>query len=154
MRAAKLEWYEQGDVWHRVITAEHRSAVGDVPPDQLNARAQEVRALLLADSDALMRSGGPLEPVAEWATAFHHTGQTLSHAVQEGTLDRALRQVLSYHVIFTGIDSGCPCAGKAYWHGPQKRRRSTRRDGNVLRPRLPVKEAQPASGRRQSCRAS
>lgn len=100
MRAAKLEWYEQGDVWHRIITAEHRSAVGDVPADQLNARAQEIRSLLLADSDALMRSGGPLAPAAEWATAFHHAGQTLGQAVQEGTLDRALRQVLSYHVIF------------------------------------------------------
>ncbi|MEV5123614.1 thiopeptide-type bacteriocin biosynthesis protein [Streptomyces decoyicus] len=33
MRAAGLEWYEQGDVWHRVITSEHRSAVGDVATD-------------------------------------------------------------------------------------------------------------------------
>ncbi|WP_330318246.1 thiopeptide-type bacteriocin biosynthesis protein [Streptomyces platensis] len=100
MRAAGLEWYEQGDVWHRVITSEHRSAVGDVPADRLNARAQEIRPLLLADSDALLRSGGPLEPVAEWAAAFHRTGQTLGHAVQSGTLDRGLREVLSYHVLF------------------------------------------------------
>ncbi|MFE9952949.1 thiopeptide-type bacteriocin biosynthesis protein [Streptomyces sp. NPDC005531] len=100
MRAAGLEWYEQGDVWHRVITSEHRSAVNDVPADRLNARAQEIRPLLFADSDALLRSGGPLAPVAEWAAAFHHTGQALGHAVQSGTLDRGLRQVLSYHVIF------------------------------------------------------
>jgi thiopeptide-type bacteriocin biosynthesis protein len=57
MRAARLEWYEQGDVWDRVITTEHRSAVSDVPPERLNARSQEIRPLLLADSDALMRSG-------------------------------------------------------------------------------------------------
>ncbi|MFJ2296173.1 thiopeptide-type bacteriocin biosynthesis protein [Streptomyces sp. NPDC087894] len=100
MRAARLEWYEQGDVWDRVITTEHRSAVSDVPPERLNARAQEIRPLLLADSDTLLRPGGPLEPVVEWAAAFRRTGQTLMDGVQDGTLDRGLRQVLSYHVIF------------------------------------------------------
>ncbi|GHJ36979.1 thiopeptide-type bacteriocin biosynthesis protein [Streptomyces sp. TS71-3] len=100
MRAAGLEWYEQGDVWHRVITSEHRSALGNVPADRLSSRAQEIRPLLFADSDDLLRPGGPLEQVAEWAAAFHHTGQTLGHAVQSGTLDRGLRQVLGYHVIF------------------------------------------------------
>ncbi|MEV8397208.1 thiopeptide-type bacteriocin biosynthesis protein [Streptomyces niveus] len=100
MRAAGLEWYEQGDVWDRVITEEHRSAVSDVPVERLNARAQEIRPLLLADSDALLRSGGPLEPVAEWANTFRNTGQALAQAVHDGTLDRGLRQVLSYHVIF------------------------------------------------------
>ncbi|MFH9734372.1 thiopeptide-type bacteriocin biosynthesis protein [Streptomyces sp. NPDC017260] len=100
MRAARLEWYEQGDVWHRVITKEHRSAISAVPAERLDARAQEIRSLLLADCDALLRSGGPLEPVAEWAAAFRSTGQALGRAVQDGTLDRGLRQVLSYHVIF------------------------------------------------------
>jgi thiopeptide-type bacteriocin biosynthesis protein len=100
MRAAGLEWYEQGDVWHRVITDEHRSAVSDVPSDLLNARAKEIRPLLMAESDVLLRSGGPLEPIAEWAAAFRTAGQELGHAVQAGTLDRGLRQVLSYHVIF------------------------------------------------------
>ncbi|MBP0455967.1 thiopeptide-type bacteriocin biosynthesis protein [Streptomyces montanisoli] len=100
MRAAELEWYEQGDVWHRVITGEHRSAIDDVPRGHLNARASEIHPLLLADDGALLRPGGPLEPVAEWATAFRITGQALRHAVHEGTLDRGLRRVLSYHVIF------------------------------------------------------
>lgn len=100
MRAARLEWYEQGDVWDRVITTEHRSAISDVPPERLNARAREIRPLLLAGGDALLRSGGPLEPVAEWAAAFHSAGRALAHGVQDGSLDRGLRQVLSYHVIF------------------------------------------------------
>lgn len=100
MRAAGLEWYEQGDVWHRVITDEHRSVLGDVPADRLSARAQEIRPLLLADTDVLLRSGGPLDPVAEWAAAFQRAGRALGRAVQDGTLDRGLRQVLSYHVIF------------------------------------------------------
>ncbi|MFE7577651.1 thiopeptide-type bacteriocin biosynthesis protein [Streptomyces sp. NPDC057521] len=100
MRAARLEWYEQGDVWDRVITTEHRSAISDVPAEQLNARAEQIRPLLLADSDALLRPGGALEPAAEWAAAFREAGQALARGVQDGTLDRGLRQVLSYHVIF------------------------------------------------------
>lgn len=100
MRAAGLEWYEQGDVWHRVITHEHRSTVSDVPTDHLSGRAQEIRQLLLADNDALLLRSGPLEPVAAWASAFSDTGRALGRAVQDGTLDRGLRQILSYHVIF------------------------------------------------------
>lgn len=100
MRAAGLEWYEQGDVWDRVITDEHRSAVSDVPADRLNARAQEIRPLLFADTDALLSPGRPLESLAEWGAAFHNTGRELGRAVHAGTLDRGLRQVLSYHVIF------------------------------------------------------
>ncbi|MEU6815467.1 thiopeptide-type bacteriocin biosynthesis protein [Streptomyces sp. NPDC046860] len=100
MRAARLEWYEQGDVWDRVITTEHRSAISDVPAERLDARACEIRTLLLADSDALLRYGGPLESVTEWAAAFRSAGQALAHGIQNGALDRGLRQVLSYHVIF------------------------------------------------------
>ncbi|MFC5239102.1 thiopeptide-type bacteriocin biosynthesis protein [Streptomyces atrovirens] len=100
MRAAGLEWYEQGDVWHRVITDEHRSALSDVPENRLKALAQEILPLLCADSDVLLHPGGRLEPVTEWATAFRTTGQELSSAVESGTLDRGLRQVLSYHVLF------------------------------------------------------
>ncbi|MFJ7631436.1 thiopeptide-type bacteriocin biosynthesis protein [Streptomyces sp. NPDC097595] len=100
MRAAKLEWYEQGDVWHLVITEEHRSAINNVPTTSLDTRAREIRPLLFADTNALLRPGGLLAPVDEWATTFRDAGKALGHAVQDGTLDRGLRQVLSYHVIF------------------------------------------------------
>lgn len=100
MRAAGLEWYEQGDVWHHIITADHRSTIADFPREALDARAAEVRALLLADTDSLLNPGGPLEPVAEWVEAFRYAGRSLAEAVQLGPLDRGLRQVLSYHVIF------------------------------------------------------
>ncbi|MBD0735748.1 thiopeptide-type bacteriocin biosynthesis protein [Streptomyces sp. CBMA29] len=100
MRAAGLEWYEQGDVWHHVITTEHRSNTADIPRETLEARAIEIRTLLQADTEALLNPNGPLAPAAEWAAAFHDTGQALAAAVQQGTLDRGLRQILSYHVIF------------------------------------------------------
>ncbi|MFJ4897332.1 thiopeptide-type bacteriocin biosynthesis protein [Streptomyces sp. NPDC088727] len=73
---------------------------GGQPRASLDARAREIRPLLFADTNALLRPGGLLEPVDEWATAFRDAGKALGHAVQDGTLDRGLRQVLSYHVIF------------------------------------------------------
>ena len=101
MRAAGLEWYEQGDVWHRVITARNTALPSATfRRNSSTAAVQEIRPLLLADSDTLLRPGGPLEPVAEWAAAFRRTGQALADGVQAGTMDRGLRQVLSYHVIF------------------------------------------------------
>ncbi|WP_103889090.1 thiopeptide-type bacteriocin biosynthesis protein [Actinacidiphila yanglinensis] len=100
MRAAGLEWYEQGDVWHHVITAEHRSSIADISRETLDARAAEIHSLLLADINSLLSPAGPLEPVAEWVVAFRRAGQSLADAAQQGTLDRGLRQVLSYHVIF------------------------------------------------------
>ncbi|MFP8942497.1 thiopeptide-type bacteriocin biosynthesis protein [Streptomyces fenghuangensis] len=100
MRAAGLEWYEQGDVWHRVITDEHRSSIGEIPQEQLGARTREIRALLLADCDTLQLPGGPLESTTEWIAAFRRTGHALAEAAHLGTLDRGLRRVLSLHVIF------------------------------------------------------
>lgn len=117
MRAAKLEWYEQGDVWHRVITEEGRSVINDVPTSSLEARAQEIRPLLLADSNILLRPGGPLEPVSEWAAAFRDAGQELGHAVKEGTLDRGLRRVLSYHVLFHWNRLGLSMRGQSILAG-------------------------------------
>jgi thiopeptide-type bacteriocin biosynthesis protein len=103
MRAAGLEWYEQGDVWQRVIGEEQRSKLGDIPEERLHAMATQLRALLVTDTDPdgpVLSSGGPLEPVTGWADAFRHTGLALGDGVRFGTLDRGLRRVLSLHVIF------------------------------------------------------
>ncbi|WP_328665348.1 thiopeptide-type bacteriocin biosynthesis protein [Streptomyces sp. NBC_00322] len=103
MRAAGLEWYEQGDVWQRVIAEEQRSKLGDIPEERLHTMATQLRALLVANTDPdgpVLSSGGPLEPVTEWADAFRYTGLALSEGVRFGSLDRGLRRILSLHVIF------------------------------------------------------
>ncbi|MFI1015540.1 thiopeptide-type bacteriocin biosynthesis protein [Streptomyces sp. NPDC020965] len=100
MRAAGLEWYEQADVWHRVITDEHRTPVNPMSPEKLEAITEGIGTLLRADHDTLLRPGGSLEPVKEWAAAFGETGRSLAEAVRLGTLDRGLRRILSLHVIF------------------------------------------------------
>ncbi|RLU80193.1 hypothetical protein CTZ27_35585 [Streptomyces griseocarneus] len=101
MRAAATEWYEQGDVWHRV--AQERPLPDDVPQDRLQEFAADLRHLMLADTQLdgpLMGGDGPLVFAASWSNAFREAGTTLGNAARTGALDRGLREVLAYHVIF------------------------------------------------------
>lgn len=103
MRDAGLEWYEQGDVWQRVIGEEQRSQLDDIPEERLHSMATQLRTLLVANTDPdgpVLSAGGPLEPVTGWGDAFRDTGLALAEGVRCGTLDRGLRRVLSLHVIF------------------------------------------------------
>ncbi|MFJ2114654.1 MULTISPECIES: thiopeptide-type bacteriocin biosynthesis protein [unclassified Streptomyces] len=109
IRAAGLEWYEQGDVWHRV--SEERPLPADIPADRLQGMVQNVRTLLSADIDPdgpLLGPNGAMAFASPWAVAFNRTGQTLGAAAREGTLERGLRHVLSYHVIFHWNRLGLP----------------------------------------------
>ncbi|MFD3580978.1 thiopeptide-type bacteriocin biosynthesis protein [Streptomyces sp. NPDC058683] len=109
MRAAGLEWYEQGDVWHR-ITRE-RPLPSDVPAANVHTMADSLRQLLIADtspSGPLLRSDRLLKPAADWVSAFRQAGRDLGTAAREGALDRGLREVISYHVIFHWNRIGLP----------------------------------------------
>lgn len=109
MRAAGLEWYEQGDVWHRV--AQERPLPQDVPAAKLTAMASDLKQLMLADTTPdgpLLRADGPLASSADWANAFRQAGRTLGSASRAGTLQRGLREVLSYLVIFHWNRLGLP----------------------------------------------
>nr|WTA00695.1 thiopeptide-type bacteriocin biosynthesis protein [Streptomyces sp. NBC_00857] len=103
MQAAGLEWQEQGDVWDRVIKEEHRSATGKVLEGRLEGMTRQIRALLVSDispDGAVFGGAGPLHSVAEWAAAFRRAGNALKEGVASGSLDRGIRRVLAYHVIF------------------------------------------------------
>ncbi|WP_460399204.1 thiopeptide-type bacteriocin biosynthesis protein [Actinophytocola sediminis] len=109
LRAAGLEWYEQGDVWHRV--AQERPSPGDVPRSSLTSMADDLKRLLLADTTPdgpLLGATGPLAAVAGWTAAFADAGARLGAAAGGGTLSRGLRDVLSYHVIFHWNRLGLP----------------------------------------------
>ncbi|WP_285746473.1 thiopeptide-type bacteriocin biosynthesis protein [Lentzea sp. NBRC 105346] len=109
MRAAGLEWYEQGDVWHRV--GQERPLPGDVPTAKLTAMASDLKQLTLANTASdgpLLRADGPLASSADWANAFREAGRTLGSASRAGTLQRGLREVLSYLVIFHWNRLGLP----------------------------------------------
>jgi thiopeptide-type bacteriocin biosynthesis protein len=109
MRAAGLEWYEQGDVWHRVALERPRAA--DVPASKLAAMAGELTQLMHADvtpDGPLLGTDGPLASATEWAGAFRRAGRTLGAAARAGTLQRGLREILSYLVIFHWNRLGLP----------------------------------------------
>ncbi|WP_409495988.1 thiopeptide-type bacteriocin biosynthesis protein [Amycolatopsis sp. cmx-11-12] len=109
VRAAGLEWYEQGDVWHRV--AQERPLPKDVSAAKLTAMASDLKQLMLANvapDGPLLRTEGPLASSADWANAFRQAGQKLGSAARAGTLQRGLREVLSYLVIFHWNRLGLP----------------------------------------------
>jgi thiopeptide-type bacteriocin biosynthesis protein len=101
LHGARLEWYEQGDAWHRV--ARERPLPGDVTAGQVSELTASTTTLLTTDTSVgspLFEAGGPLADVADWAAAFRQAGQSLGTLARSGTLQRGLREVLSYHVIF------------------------------------------------------
>lgn len=109
MRAAGLEWYEQGDVWHRV--ALERRLPTDVPISKLTAMAGDLKQLMLADvtpDGPLLGADGPLACAAGWASVFSRAGRTLGATARMGTLQRGLREILSYLVIFHWNRLGLP----------------------------------------------
>ncbi|MGH3940971.1 MAG: thiopeptide-type bacteriocin biosynthesis protein, partial [Pseudonocardiaceae bacterium] len=108
-RAAGQEWFECGDIWHRV--AGLRPISTDKPTDQLTDLAQSLHTLMTYDAGptgALFGTDGPLAFAASWAAAFHHAGQALAAAAHEGTLERGTRAVLAHHVIFHWNRIGLP----------------------------------------------
>ncbi|WP_437009882.1 thiopeptide-type bacteriocin biosynthesis protein [Streptomyces sp. enrichment culture] len=113
MRAAGLEWYEQGDVWHRIT--HDRPAPDSTDPAKVRALAPP---LLLADTgpDApLLQSDQALRPAAAWVAAFRSAGTALGAAARGGALDRGLRHVIAYHVLFhwtrLGLEQALPVSG-------------------------------------------
>jgi thiopeptide-type bacteriocin biosynthesis protein len=101
LRGAGLEWYEQGDTWHRVTR--ERPLPVDVTAELLSELTASTTTLLTTDTSdgsSLFEAGGPLAGAVGWAAAFRQAGQSLGTLARSGTLQRGVREVLSYHVIF------------------------------------------------------
>ncbi|GGO96000.1 thiopeptide-type bacteriocin biosynthesis protein [Wenjunlia tyrosinilytica] len=101
LRAAGLEWYEQGEVWDRVC--HERPLPDDVAAERLASMSEDLKPLLLADTDSggpLFGPGRPIAACAPWADGFRQAGRSVGNAARAGMLQRGLRDVLSYHVIF------------------------------------------------------
>ncbi len=100
MRAARLDWYEQGDVWQMV--AAHR--VARRPSSLIEAAA--IRRLLTHHAITSALDPG-------WPSVFSQAGQALHEAVQDGRLTRGLRAVVAHHVLFARNRAGVPASHQA-----------------------------------------
>ncbi|NIY68065.1 methyltransferase, FxLD system [Streptomyces malaysiensis] len=99
MRAAGLDWFEQGDVWAKV--AELRPANAEpFTPEKATAHVPAMRKLMTTDAHSLCRPDGPLNGHAEWVAAFERAGATLANLVTSSGLTRGLRAIITHHVIF------------------------------------------------------
>ncbi|MCY7341859.1 MAG: methyltransferase, FxLD system, partial [Pseudonocardia sp.] len=94
LRAAGLDWYEQGDVWHRL--AAHRAPTERPTPTPATVNA--VGKLLTAVNDT---TSSPLHEVPEWPAAHEQAGRALTQIAHSGRLDRGMRAVLAHHLLFT-----------------------------------------------------
>ncbi|MGH3928193.1 MAG: thiopeptide-type bacteriocin biosynthesis protein, partial [Pseudonocardiaceae bacterium] len=108
-RATGQEWFECGDIWHRV--ARLRPIPADTPTHRLAELAESLRTLLAYDArptGALFGPDGPLAFAASWAAAFHQAGRALAAAANDNTLERGTRDILAHHVIFHWNRIGLP----------------------------------------------
>jgi thiopeptide-type bacteriocin biosynthesis protein len=114
LRAARLEWYEQGDAWHRVTR--ERPLPPNVTAAQIAGLTESTTALVTADTtpgSALFDSSGPMVGTEQWIAAFRDAGNSLSELLRSGILQRGLREVLSYHVVFHWNRLGVPTRQQA-----------------------------------------
>jgi thiopeptide-type bacteriocin biosynthesis protein len=108
MRAAGLDWYEQGDIWARV--ADHRDPADPAPTE---SQRDNVHRLLVVDPASLTHPGAPLAGETAWLDAFAAAGAALRRTHDSGQLLRGLRDVLAHHVIFAWNRRGIPAHEQA-----------------------------------------
>ncbi|WP_322769549.1 thiopeptide-type bacteriocin biosynthesis protein [Frankia sp. Cr1] len=105
LRAAGLDWYEEGDVWARV--AGHRQPPERIPDDRLRTLQDGLRHLMSIDAGSLTRDNLP-PAFADWTSAFAAAGSELAALSTDGLLRRGLRAVLAHHIIFAWNRHGLP----------------------------------------------
>ena len=107
LRAAGLDWYEQGDVWDKVTASRPATATTRPPAQQAAASVHRLLTLDTGPRTALL-TAGPLTGHREWFDAFDDTGTQLGALARAGHLTRGLRAVLAHHVIFHWNRLGLP----------------------------------------------
>lgn len=106
MRAAGLDWYEQGDVWDKVSHLRPAESAPALPWSTGTATA--MRRLMSVNTAALCNPSnvGPLAGHDTWVRAFEDAGRALAHLARRGQLERGLRAVIAHHFIFHANRAG------------------------------------------------
>lgn len=108
LRAAGLDWFEQGDVWAKVSALRPATAAHPVTPERAEGLSRAIRRLLITDP----RSAPGLLP-PPWVAAFDTAGEHLAALARHGQLQRGLRAVLAHHFIFHANRAGLSGADQA-----------------------------------------
>ena len=101
LRGSGLDWFEQGDVWGRVL--QYRSTgPATCPTERQGSLRLAMHRLMTVDASPTgeLVNGGPLAALTDWFAAFERAGQRLAALAGRGELERGLRAVLAHHVIF------------------------------------------------------
>ncbi|MER7497021.1 thiopeptide-type bacteriocin biosynthesis protein [Streptomyces pharetrae] len=112
LRAAGLEWGEQGDVWGQVEG--RRILPTDVPLDKVSGLVSPMRKLLALDAVPAL-ADGPLTPVATWVDDMERGGRDLKTAAETDRLSLGLRSILARHVMFHWNRMGFSSRQQAIW---------------------------------------
>ncbi|MFE0765337.1 methyltransferase, FxLD system [Streptomyces smyrnaeus] len=104
LRAAELDWYEQGDVWAKI--AAQRDG-GTTPPPRARAAVHRLMTVDAGLCSGLVRDGR-LASTSAWIQAFGQLGRRLANLDRHGQLERGLRSVLAHHAIFHFNRLGLP----------------------------------------------
>lgn len=106
MRAARLDWMEQGDVWAQV--AEQRAPLLSEPsnPTAWTEYVNGVRQLLLGTAHPGALPGG-------WLAVFQSAGSQMRQIRERGDLSRGIRAVTAFHVIHHWNRIGIPGSAQA-----------------------------------------
>jgi protein-L-isoaspartate(D-aspartate) O-methyltransferase len=115
LRAAQLDWYEQGDVWAR-IAALRKGCIAQPPTcGQASRMEAAIGQFMTADARRLCDTGqaGPLAGRTGWLTAFESTGAELGRLAGQGQLTRGLRGILAHHMIFHANRAGIPATDQS-----------------------------------------
>jgi thiopeptide-type bacteriocin biosynthesis protein len=111
LRAARLDWHEQGDVWHRVSRL--RPLPAGTPRERVAGVVPAARRLLATDITNALANAEPLAFARPWFDAFTRAGHQLGNAARDGILGRGLRDVLAHHVVFHWNRLGQPTRSQA-----------------------------------------
>jgi protein-L-isoaspartate(D-aspartate) O-methyltransferase len=95
LRAARQDWYEQGDCWEQM--AAHRPAAPGAAAEPETGTVTAMLALLTAGSDT---PGSPLHAQPDWPSAFEDAGRQIAALAGRGLLARGQRAVLAQHLLF------------------------------------------------------
>ncbi|WP_329586369.1 methyltransferase, FxLD system [Kitasatospora sp. NBC_01250] len=111
LRAAGLDWYEQGDVWAQFAAL--RPAPPSIDSECAATLSAAAHRLMSVDTRRLTQDGGPLTYHAAWVGAFEEAGQDLVRLARDGRLTRGLRAVLAHQLLFHANRAGLPTSHQA-----------------------------------------